>query len=1017
MLNSSSNIRCLFLVSCFVFLIVNLVTVSASAQVVSGAIEGTIKDEKDAVVAGATITATATGTKQKREIVTDGNGFFRLEQLPIGAYKVTATLTNFKQVSTDVEVQLGSPITVNLILPVGNVTETVTVEAGAVQVELSTSEISRNVNTATIEELPDLNRNPAELLQLFPGVPVMSQDKNGSLTVGGLRPRSTTYNVDGSSNNFDVSSGPRTPVIPESIQEMRALTNVFSAQYGKGSGAVIDMVLKSGTNDFHGELFEFHRNSALGANGFFNNARSIVKPKFLSNIYGLTIGGPIIKNKTFFFAAFQGTNQRTETLETLTLPSNSFRSPITTSVGAITSLATDPAVAQTINAIFAVLPSCEAIAANCLYRSNQKRPVDEYIWSGKIDHNFTSNDTLSGRFVYRNLRSAANSAISSAVQNQINRDSNFGVTYRRLFGSKSVNEAIFNFSNFRREIAVGATLPDVGISGFTGIGSSSNLPQSFVNKYYQFLDNFSLISGGHTIKFGGEFLDTITTGFAEFNGRGIYAFQALSGTLGTSNALTNFRLGRAGTFTQGSGDFTRRFQNYDISPYLQDDWKIRSNLTLNLGLRYDLQLAPHVTAVSNGAKAFAAFDPTTKQYTDYKSDLNNVSPIIGFAWDPFGKGKTSIRAGYRLAYDRIVQDFYNIGSILQPPFVVSGAVQLPQVPAIPLGQGLAVAAAQGLPISLMLEPDTQVGYAHSYQFSWQQQLRNGLTTEVGYLGTAGRNLNIPVILNRITPGTTVRPDPRFGQITLVGDEGYSNYNALTSLLRYRPNSSISITAAYTFSKAMDVIHDAVASFGGASLTGAVSADPLTGAPNLKLEYGPAVFDRPHAFASSFLYSLPSLTKNKSAGRFINGFKISGIVYIQSGNPFTVIAGADLNKDGVNNDRPDLVDPTLLLHTYNDPNVIMPRTAFNGALTTAPRIGTLGRDTFRRDGVRNLDLALSKQFALTERFRIDFRSEMFNAFNHPQFDQPVNTLSSGSFGQITTQANNPRNVRFSLKLIF
>ena len=663
------------------------------------------------------------------------------------------------------------------------------------------------------------------------------------------------------------------------------------------------------------------------------------------------------------------------------------------------------------------MPSCESATALCVYTSNQTRPANEYLYNAKVDHNFTSKDTLTGRILYRDLDSKANSAISSAVQSQVNRDSNFGVTYRRVIGTNAVNEAIFNFSHFRRAIDVAATLPDVGISGLTGIGVGSNLPQAFTNKYFQFLDNFSLVKGGHTIKFGGEIMNTITTGYARFNSRGIYTFQALPAPFGTSNALTNFRLGRATTFTRGSGDFERRFQNYDLNFYIQDDWKVRPNLTLNLGLRYDLQLAPNVTAVSSGDEAFPAFDPDAKKYAHYKSDTNNISPVIGFAWDPFKKGKTSLRAGYRVAYDRIVNDLYNIGSILQPPFVTSGAVQLPSVSAIPLGRGEEVAATQGLPISLMLAPDTEIGFAHSYQVTWQQQFGRGLVTEIGYLGTAGRSLNQPVVLNRIVPGTTSRPDPRFGQIALVGDDAYSNYNGLTSMLHYRHNSRITITAAYTYSKALDILHDSVAGFGGAGVTGAVVADPVTGLPDNSLEYGPAVFDRPHAFASSFVYKTPDLVKNRLAGIFLNGFQLSGIVLIQSGNPFLVVAGADLNRDGLNNDRPDLVDPTLLVRTYNDPNVVIPRAAFNGALSATPRVGDLGRNVFRRDGIKNLDVAISKQFKMTERYRLDLRAEMFNAFNRPQFDQPNGTHSSGAYGTITSQANTPRKIRFALKFLF
>lgn len=999
-------------------------------QAVSGSLEGTTKDDNNAGVAGSAISITHIDTGQTRNGTTNSDGFFRFEQLPVGNYRILVSRDGFKKVETTAEVRLGSTSTVLLTLTIGALSEVVTVDAGAAQVELATSEISRNVPSRTIDELPVLNRNPAELLQLFPGVPAITQDKNGSFNVGGLRARSTTYNVDGSSNNFDIQSGARTPVVQEAVQEFRAVTNVFSAQYGKGAGAVIDVVLKSGTNDFHGSLFEFHRNSAVGANSFFNNARGLAKPRFISNIYGFTLGGPIKKDKTFFFGSFQGTNLRTEALETLNVPSNSVRSPILTNVGTIISLATNPAVASLINNVFGLLPDCAAATPLCRYVSNQSRPGDEYIFSVKMDHNFTPKDSLAGRYLFRDLKQASNSAVSIASQKFSNRDSNFGVTYRRLFGSRAVNEAIFNYSDFSRDINVDATLPDVTIAGFLGIGGGANFPQKFSNKYFQFLDNFSLVAGSHTIRFGGEILDTISEGFAAFNGRGTYAFAALPAANGTGDPLTNFRLGRAASFTRNQGDVVRRFENLDMSLYIQDDWKVRSNFTLNIGLRYESQFEPSVKAVNTDLKAFPAFDPINKVYTDYNTDSNNIAPVIGFAWDPFGKGKTAIRGGYRIGFDRLILDFYNGGSTLQPPLITASAVQIPQVPAIPLGLGETVAANQGLPVSLMLQPDTELGYAHSYQFSVQQEIRRGLTAEIGYLGTAGRGLNQQLAYNRLIPGTTpgsfVRPDPRFGQIVLVGNDGYSDYNALTSLVQYRPDKNISFTAAYTYSKALDIIHDAVASFGGAGSTVAVVGDPVTGEPNNSLEYGPAVFDRPHAFSSSLVYRLPEFTKNRAAGYLLNGWQVSGIVLLQSGNPFTVLAGADLNRDGINNDRPDLINAGLLQVNYNNPNAVIPRTAFDATLTTVvngqvvnrpPRVGTLGRNTFRRDSVKNVDMSIAKQFAFTERYRLDLRTEFFNLFNRTQFDQPVNSLAAGNFGQIIGQANSPRNIRFALKFIF
>lgn len=988
-----------------------------SAQALTGSIEGTVKDAQGAVVAGAEITATQTETNLTRKLTSNEAGFFRVDQLPIGQYRLLVVRQGFRQISTEVQVTLGSPITVNVELPVGAANEVVTVTAGAAGVELSNAEISRNVPSETLNDLPVLTRNVAELLQLYPGVPAITQDKNGSFTVGGMRPRSTTYNVDGSNNNFEVSSGPRTPVIQEAVQEFRALTNVFSAQYGKGSGAVIDMVLKSGGNQFHGDLFEYHRNKAVDATPFFANATNLGKPPFLLNIYGATLGGPIRRDKTFFFASFQGTNLRTSAIERLTLPSDQVRSPI---LNDARSLATDPKVAQFINNTFAQLPACAATGVTCVFSSLQTRPANEYVGSIKLDHRFNDNNTLTGRFLSRDLNQLSNSALLPNNGETINRDSNLAVTYRRVLSPRAVNEAIFSYSHFRREIAVpNAKLPDVAISGFSNIvGGSTNLPQAFTNKYYGLLDNLSLIKGNHTLKTGFDLLHTSTVGFAFFSGRGIYQFQALPANLGASDALTNFRLGRAASFTKTEGDYDRGYDSWDMSFYLQDDWKISPRLTLNLGARYEIQFSPRVYGLKDGTDGFAAFEPVSGNFVDWQTDKNNVSPVFGFAWDPTGKGNTSIRGGYRLAYDRIVLDYYDIGGALQPPFINSYSVQLPQVAAIPFGNGESVARGVGLPISLMMLPDVQTSYAHSWHLTTQRRLTKETTVEVGYLGTAGRALGIPVVFNRINPVTKLRPDTRFGAITLVDDVGYSNYHGLTSMLRHRLSKRLFVQAAYTWSKGLDITHDAVAPFGGESGSATAVATNADGTPRLELEYGPAIFDRRHAFSSGFSWQAPHLTKSKVLGTVLNDWQVSGIVLLQSGNPFSVFAGVDLNQDGVNNDRPDLLQTSLLGSVFDDPNSPIPREAFNGALPANTfRVGTLGRNTFRRDGVRNFDFALVKRFPVAERRQLEFRSEFFNVFNRPQFDAPVNSVASGSFGRIQSQLNNPRFVRFALKFHF
>jgi hypothetical protein len=359
-----------------------LLTPLSWAQAVSGAIEGTITDASGGVVPGVEIVVLHRETNSIRNVVTNERGYYRLEQLPIGSYEVTASVVGFKKAATDpIAVTLGSPITVNIVLQVGDVSEKVVVLGAAPQIQLSSNEMERNVSDQQILELPNIDRDPSKLLQLFPAVPAITQDKNGSLTVGGLRPRSTVYNVDGSNNLNFLSSGQRTPVIMEAVAEMRAVTNVYSAQYGRGAGAVVDSVLKSGTNDFHGSLFYYYRGTALNANSFFANARGLGKERYVQNLWGGTVGGPVVRNKAFFFSAFEGTNQRTKGIELIRIPSSSVRTPLPDHP---LSLAKDPVVGNLITQVFALLPPCSSTGATCDYSSLQPNNLDQYAVTTKF---------------------------------------------------------------------------------------------------------------------------------------------------------------------------------------------------------------------------------------------------------------------------------------------------------------------------------------------------------------------------------------------------------------------------------------------------------------------------------------------------------------------------------------------------------------------------------------------------------------------------------------------------------
>jgi hypothetical protein len=605
-------------------------------------------------------------------------------------------------------------------------------------------------------------------------------------------------------------------------------------------------------------------------------------------------------------------------------------------------------------------------------------------------------------------------------KNETTADYNLAMTYHKVFSPAMLNEAIFSVSGFRREIDVPATgLPDVIVLGFPQIGPAFELPLKLTNDYLQWIDNFSWFRRPHALKFGFDAMRTPSSGSAAILGRGVYVFAGLPAPLGTASALENFRLGRAASFTQYVGDFNRSFLNWDINFYAADEWRIRPNVTVNLGLRYEAQLPPRARDVASGKEVFEAFDRVSGKFTQWNADRNNWSPFLGIAWDPSKRGTMALRAGYRLNYDRLVSDNYNVGATLQPPFVTGRSTAIPQVVALPFGRGPDVAAQSGVPVNLLLQPNTQLGMVHSWHATAQRDWGRAGVAELGYRGSAGRNLSIPVTLNRIDPVAGRRLDSRFGAITLVDSLGYSNYHALTGAWKYQARKGLTVSASYTWSKALDVIHDTISPYGEAAAAAAVSADALTGAPALGLEYGPAVFDRRHAFSASFVYLTPRLEGSNAVAKAIAGsWELSGTAFLQSGNPFSVLAGADLNQDGLTNDRPDLIAPAQLGRTaYGDVNRLIPRAAFDNTPGRV-RVGTLGRNTLRRDGVREMNLRVARVFRLRgDRLRLQFGVEFFNLTNTVRFSMPVNVVSSPAFGRIQNQDNAPRNVRLGLKMSF
>jgi hypothetical protein len=369
-----------------------------------------------------------------------------------------------------------------------------------------------------------------------------------------------------------------------------------------------------------------------------------------------------------------------------------------------------------------------------------------------------------------------------------------------------------------------------------------------------------------------------------------------------------------------------------------------------------------------------------------------------------------------MSYDRLVLDNYVVGSILQPPLVTALVAQIPQVFSIPFGSGPAVALASGVPIQTMMKPDATLGRIHAWHFTLEHAVGNRAVFEAGYRGTAGRDLAIPEVLNRVNPATGTRADARFGPITLVDSAGYSNYHALVAGVRFHPRSTLQGTVFYTWSKALDVVQDAIAAWGGEAAAASVAADPATGRPYLPLEYGPAIFDRRHMLSATFSATTPRLGSGVPAA-ILSSWTVSTLAFVESGNPFTMLSGADMNQDGVINDRPDLINASLLGNrSFGDPNVTIPRAAFSNTPGT-PHIGSFGRNVLRRDGVHEANLRLAKSFRIRERVDFLVTADAYNVFNTPRFGVPINDMSSPAFGQIQTQENNARTVRLGARVTF
>lgn len=1020
-----------------------LLAIPLAAQTFRGNILGTVTDPNGAVIPEVTVTAKNVGTGIERSTETDSSGNYTLAELQTGTYVVTAQKAGFSNYQIDsVIVEVTSEKRVDIQLSVAG-SDAVVLVAPAAQVETTTNTLGGTISTKAVAELPVNGRDFTKFLVMVPGTtgdPSGATDSPGSFglfSANGNRGRANNYLLDGTDmndgyrnlpaiNEAGVFGTPATILPIEAISEVAVLSN-FEAEYGRNSGAVVNIVTKSGTNQFHGSVFEFFRNNALDARNFFN-PKPDPQTAFRNNQFGGSLGGPIIRNRTFFYFAYEGQRERVGLNSTARVPDP----------GEVAALGgpTNPVIARLLArnpwpAPNRPLPLFDDTGTpNLFVTTRALNDVDSMI--GKIDHSFNEKNQLTARYFFGNSNQSFPLAIlagnvlpgyNTVTPTRVNL---FSISYLRLLSSTKVNEMRFGYNRFDEGFfpedqafdpnSIGlntgvASSQDFGspfirirndpVGSIASIGATLSVPRARVDTNWQAIDNFSWKLDRHDLKFGYEFRRTFVNAFFDAGYRGRLDFDSLADFL--SGTLSGGRSAR--------GDSRRgTFQNSHAG-FIQDTFRWRPSVTLNFGLRYD-----YMGVIAEERNRFSNFDParglvqvgTNGLDKLYDSDLNNFSPRIGFAWDLTGKSKTVVRAGWGLFYDAFSQDFF----VGQLPFNTfnPGPAYNPVGPSAVLFSFSTTPVIQDrVPIFtdfldsdvFAVDPNLRTPYIQNFNLNLQHELFRNAVLQVGYVGSNGtklfryRDINQPV-----NPGvSTARPFDNgpfapsggtFFYVNQLETTARSNYNALQTSFTLRNRRGWTTSANYTWSHSIDNASD------GQDYV--ANATQPENSHRADLERGNSNFDNRHRFVWSFGYEIPNFAK--SYPRIGDGWQLNGILTLKSGSPFHVNLFDDYNGTGEFFPRPDLVgDPYagtsgherfLNLAAFKVPCTLDP-TGDGSAASCLPgtqHFGSLGRNSLIGPAYRNFDFSIFKTTPITEQVKVELRAEIFNIFNHPNFSSPL-----------------------------